>query len=1201
MKIIKINLKKSLNKAFLKQRPSRTEIDDFKTNLIVLIDKIKLIEKRAKDESEEHLKNDIRDFLRDTFYKEINAINTKDKKDLVIHLDKTTSSNVGVVIEAKRPSNKIEMISADNPNTKALHELILYYLDERINADNDQLKQLIITNVNEWYIIDANYFDKHIYRNTQIRKLYETKINDKKDNPFFYEEISKIISKTEIEIPCIYFDIRDYEMVLRNLDKTDDKNLIALQKILSPYFILKIPFANDSNSLNEKFYKELLYIIGLEEEKSSSKIIIQRKNIKQAGSLIENAINILNTEDTLLKIKDKTIYGQTRDEQLYNIALELSLTWINRILFLKLLEGQLISYHKGNKEYGFLNTETISDYNELYNLFHQVLAKEMDKRTVSIKQKYLRIPYLNSSLFDFTELEEFINIKSLDNSEKIEILNTTVLKEEKKRYTHLPTLEYLFKFLEAYDFTSEGGEDIAEDNKSIITASVLGKVFEKINGYKDGSIFTPGFITMYMSRQALRFAVVQRFNEFFNQKGISEVNSFEELYNRIEKVDLKTANEIIKSLRICDPAVGSGHYLVSALNELIVIKSELGILVDKNGKRLKDYEIVIENDELIISDENGIFEYNYQNKESQRVQEAIFNERQTIIENCLFGVDINPNSVKICRLRLWIELLKSSYYKSPNFIELETLPNIDINIKCGNSLISRYALDADLKKALQKSKWSITSYRLAVTTYRNAKSKEEKRTMEVLIDEIKNNFEIEILQNDKRFKKLYDLKGELFTLTNQGVIFDKSRKEKADWNKKVENLTLALKIQEDLIEEIRSNVIYKNSFEWRFEFPEALNDNGDFDGFDVIIGNPPYIPLEAFTNTTRAIFRDKYEQVERKYDTSILFILEGYKLLKAKGILSYIAPITWQTGENYSKLRKFFISNFGIDCIINLPFNTFESAYVETSIYSFIKEKLDAYKIFNFKKKDNNDNLEKIDFVTVQYSQIKEPNYKIILDTSSNIILERFSIENYVSLGQITKSTQGLSGSRFLETKQKGKEIYPFLKKGNVYNYELVIQETYLTDLSEKKSLQQFYQNEEKVLIRRIVNRQDRLTVGFTNIKMVFKKDINPFIVIDKDFSTKYILAILASKYISYLYINSSTIATKDDFRQTTLAELRSIPIRKISLSEQKPFIDIVDQILDAKHQKKSTIKLENKIDKLVYKLYGIKEEEIEIIENIQR
>ena len=463
MKIVKISPKKSLNKAFLKQRPLRSEIELFKSNLIRLLDKIDEIER------EENQKNHIRDFLRDTYYKETNEINTKDTKDLVIHLGKTNKDKVGVIIEAKRPGNKNEMISEAKPNSKAFQELILYYLRERIEENNIDIKYLIASNVHEWYIFEASYFEKHFYKNKSFVKQYEEWRDGKKvtkDTNLFYNDIAKpFIDKIDEEIPCTYFDIREYEKILRNTDKADDKNLIALQKLLSPFFLLKVPFANDSNSLNEKFYKELLHIIGLEEVKEGTKSIIRRKEKdKQAGSLIENAINILVTEDALHKLKDKSIFGQTKDEQLFGVALELSLTWINRILFLKLLEGQLITYHKGNKDYRFLNSEMIHDFDELYKLFHQVLARNISERTASIKAKYAKVPYLNSSLFEISELEDAtIKINSLDNAETIELIGNTILKEDKKKNNALPALEYLFKFLDAYDFASEGGEDIAEE------------------------------------------------------------------------------------------------------------------------------------------------------------------------------------------------------------------------------------------------------------------------------------------------------------------------------------------------------------------------------------------------------------------------------------------------------------------------------------------------------------------------------------------------------------------------------------------------------------------------------------------------------------------------------------------------------------------------------------------------------------------
>ncbi|TAH03864.1 MAG: hypothetical protein EAZ15_01550 [Sphingobacteriales bacterium] len=426
--ILKTQTPKKALKAFLKQKPLRSEIDVFKTNLIILIDKISLIEKRPIDESEEHLKNDLRDFLRDTYYRETNAINTKDKKDLVIHLDKSTNSDAGVIIEAKRPSNVGEMVMANNPNKKALHELILYYLDERNKVGNFQLKQLVITNINEWYIIDANQFDKHIYNNKQIQNLYKTKVNDNKNNPFFYQEIEKIIAKIDVEIPCVYFDIREYNTILRNNQKEDDRELIALFKILSPQHLLKIVSPNDSNSLDEKFYKELLHIIGLEEAREGTKNVIRRKQEnRNTASLIELTIDAITTEDLLYKLPDQSVYGTSKEERLFNVALELCITWINRILFLKLLEGQLITYHKTSSgaggAYRFLNPEMINSFDELFKLFHKVLAVNLADRTEAIKSKYSKVPYLNSSLFEISELEDqTLRINSLDNDGKLELI-----------------------------------------------------------------------------------------------------------------------------------------------------------------------------------------------------------------------------------------------------------------------------------------------------------------------------------------------------------------------------------------------------------------------------------------------------------------------------------------------------------------------------------------------------------------------------------------------------------------------------------------------------------------------------------------------------------------------------------------------------------------------------------------------------------
>lgn len=960
MKLLIQTPKKAL-KAFLKQRPNESERDKFKANLIALLDKISVIEKQPKDESEEHLKNNLRDFLRDTYYIDSNAINTKDKKDLVIHIGKSTDTDVAVIIEAKRPSNVKEMISTDNANKKALHELILYYLNERNQSNNIQLKQLVITNVYEWFIIDANQFDKHIYRNTQIKKLYETKLNDKKDNPWFYEEISKIVSKIEEELHCVHFDIRNYDRILRNNINEYDKELVALYKILSPQHLLKIASPNDSNTLNERFYKELLHIIGLEEAREGTKNVIRRKKEnKNAASLIELTIEALKTEDTFHRIPDIKVYGENKEEQIFNIALELCITWINRILFLKLLEGQLISYHQGNKDYRFLNSETIHDYDELFKLFHKVLAVNIPDRTEAIKTKYSRVPYLNSSLFEISELEDqTIKINSLENDGQLEIINTTILKEIKKKTDKLPSLNYLFQFLDAYDFASEGTEDWQKDNKQLINASVLGKVFEKINGYRDGSIFTPAFITMYMCRQSIRLAVVEKFNEVLSDKDKKLFDKFDDVKNytsrHFKTEEVLKANEIINSLHICDPAVGSGHFLVSALNEIIAIKAELGVLADDKGNIVSGYEIEIVNDELIITDQQGNpVEYKMQNgkpvsKDVHRLQKTLFHQKENIIENCLFGVDINPKSVLICRLRLWVELLKNAYYKESEYTELETLPNIDINIKCGNSLLRRFALDADLSKALKSIKYDIKAYRGFVNDYKCEKNREVKRGLQKIIDTIKGDFKTEIVKSGKDYQNWYKAKGELELLTLQTKLFEKTPAEKKKWNEDVKALTEKINKYEAILDEIRTNVIYKNAFEWRFEFPEVLNNKGEFEGFDLIIGNPPYI--KEYENRDAFNGLRNLECYQGKMDIWYLFGDLGLKILKPNNYLCYIATNNWVTNAGASNFRNIVIQNSQITNLTDFgAYMIFENASIQTMIMLFKNTKTADNYTFDYRK-----------------------------------------------------------------------------------------------------------------------------------------------------------------------------------------------------------------------------------------------------------
>ena len=1273
--------KQSLNKAFLKVKPNRSAIESFKTNLLQLVDRIN------ESESEEFHKNLVIDFLKKTYYDPSHYINTKGRNDLVIHTGEKAKSSVGVIIETKKPTNKSEMLSRENINSKALQELVLYYLRERITQKNLEVKHLLVTNIHEWFIFDAQIFDRHFAQNKGLVKQFEDfesgRLAEIKTD-FFYKNIAEpAIEKVKDQITFTHFDIRDYNKPLRNQDKKDDSKLIALFKLLSPEHLLKLPFANDSNSLDKRFYSELLHIIGLTETKQGGKKLIERsaKGKRNSGSILEDAIIQLDSLDKISQLDKPSHYGNSLEERLFNVGLELSITWINRILFLKLLEAQLISYNKGDKSFAFLNKKNIHDWDDLNSLFFQVLAKKTEDRNEDVKEIFAKVPYLNSSLFEPTFLEQkTIMVNFLKNEKTIPVISSTVLKDVhgKKLNGELTTLEYLFRFLDAYDFASEGSEEIQEDNKTLINASVLGLIFEKINGYKDGSFFTPGFITMYMCRETIRKAVIQKFKE---AKGW-EVENLEQLYDKID--DRNEANELVNSLKICDPAVGSGHFLVSALNEIIAVKNDLKILQDRSGKRLKEYQVEVVNDELIVTDEDGeLFEYHPNNKESQRIQETLFHEKQTIIENCLFGVDINPNSVKICRLRLWIELLKSAYYKDPITLtgnsspvcyadsdevrdeyrdlrgsenlkgqrELETLPNIDINIKCGNSLVSRFGLEEDLSQALKKSKFSIDAYRIAVDRYRNAESKEEKREMENLINAIKSDFRSEIANNDPKVKRKAKLGGELYNLTMQTALFEESAKEKKARLAKIDKVSKELEKLETEIEEIKANQIFENAFEWRFEFPEVLNVEGDFVGFDVVIGNPPYIRQEEFSSL-KPYLQGRYQTYAGTADLYVYFVELSMNLLKDTGNFVFIIPNKWMRA-GYGKAMRNYVKGFSIQEILDFgDLQVFEEATTYPLIIGLEKNiPIDKFTAVN---------LETLDFPLGMESYLAENRIEVLeegladdgwtlTDSKAQKLISKLKsqgvplseyVDGKIFRGVLTGLNEAFvidqeTKDRLMAEDPKSEEIIkPFLAGRDIKRYQqpksdkfLIFTrrgieiENYPAILSYlegfRKSLEpkpkdfkgtnwpgrkpgsykwyeiqdavDYYEEfeKEKIIYPNICKRPE---FAFDDSSKYTNQKC--FIISHFDFG---FLGILNSK-ITYFLFEQILPKLRGGFLEPSYLYFKDFPI----LKDETGRIDLlVEQILEAKKQNPTsdTSTLEAEIDQLVYELYGLSEDEIGIVE----
>jgi len=911
------------------------------------------------------LRTNLRDLLRDTFYKGFVMRTEAGRYDLTIQ--ETNDAPIKVLFELKRPDAKIEMCTKDDLNKKALQELVYYYMKEREkdNGGNVYLCHLLITNGNEFFLFEAKEFEQKFYKG--LKKKYH---DFQSKTEAFYEEIAApaiaAVQESDSPLRYTYFRLHDFDEAIQQvLNGQESLTLAALYKLLSPTHLLKKRIHTDPNELDRQFYNELLHILGLEErkEENGGKMLIARKEQPDSASLVEQTYN--KVEKNWQDFANTKNYGLEREEQMFNITLELVITWLNRILFLKLLEAQLRDY-SNDAQYEFLNTQKIGDFTQLNDLFFDVLAIPVEKRQGDFCERFKNVPYLNSALFERTELEKTIKINSLQSNAIVSLYSQSVLRkglqEEKNEWS---IFEYLFTFLEAYNFGSPANDT---STKNLINASVLGLIFEKINGHKDGAIFTPSYITSFICRETIRRTVLDKFNAKYNWT----CRSVDELQNdlRRDKIGDDEAIEVINSLRICDPAVGSGHFLVSALNELVYLKYDLNLLKEHRQGRLFEYTLKIENDELVVYDRNGdLFHYNKNDEKSQRAQETLFNEKRYLIEHCLFGVDINPTSVQICRLRLWIELLKHAYYtRESHYNKLETLPNIDINIKCGNSLVYVCEMTSSITTLLREQELlTAEQLRQRVAQYQNAKEKEEKYELERLIASTTLRLKGALKANHEKSRELDNCKLELQTLLAQNPIFERDNKEQKAFERKKGKLQARIAELEDYFEGLEN----QNAFEWRLAFPEVWDAEGKFVGFDAVIGNPPYIQLQKMGARAELLKQQGYETYDSMGDIYSLFYELGYKLLRPNGKLCYITSNKWMRAGYGEKTREFFVKRTNPELLIDFAgVKIFENATVDTNILLFSKSVYQHFTICAVARQQEKESLKDLSLFVEQENSI---------------------------------------------------------------------------------------------------------------------------------------------------------------------------------------------------------------------------------------
>ena len=1105
--------------------------------------------RKAKEdkESEEHCKNILKDFLNGAF--KYNC-NTKGKIDLTIKYE----GNIKAIIETKNYDNKTEMIKDNDYYYKSFYQSVLYYYQSRKNINKDMtVEHIIITDFENIYLFLRSDFE-YLTANKQIINFFNVKKIDTNTKDF-YNSSKAILEKINREV--VGYKINLFE---------DDAEIIF--KFLSPYNICSLKTNNDFNIISNTFYREIIYMMGLEETKDK-KLVLNK------------------VDNTLIKLTMDILDEDLKGEEKFETALKLNILWINRILFLKILEAQLRVFRDDNNLH-ILNYNEIVDYSFLYTLFFKVLAKSKERRITENKENeyYKHIPYLNSSLFEETEEEKINSITKLNNSLKMKIMSGSVLyKDRDFDKKELNFLEYILRFLNCYIFNAIN--DSSNINKNtIIKSSILGLVFERLNGYKDGSHFTPPAITMYMAKYSIEKSIVNKFNKFFkdaNFKNIEEIKIYVDA--NIHKIK-EQVKYILDSITIIDPACGSGHFLVACLNELIKIKSYLHVLSN-------DIKVDIEDDELVINYINGAeYKYNMEggniSEIKQKIQKILFEAKKHIINNQLYGVDINPNSVNICRLRLWIELLKSSYYLENNgadkYIDLEILPNLEFKVLSANSLI-----------------------------------------------------ELEEKEGNNNLKLAYD-KTEL--VKNMREYFNADFETKKEIRKKVLKLLKEYSQYNTKLKDYNPFDMLKS-----YDFFDSEIMFG-IDSFDIVIMNPPYFQL-----TGKHKYLHYFEKGKNKTaDIYQLFMETALnKLLSQMGVVSAVVSNKWMRAGYGERTREFLYNNCYVFEIIDLGANWFESATVDTNIITYAKdrekqEKIEAYKISKCENIELNKN-EKDNFIFTS----EDYGAWIILNKTEKDILEK--VEKFKPLkdwniniyrGILTGFNEAFiideetKNKLILEDKKSKEIIKPLLRGRDIKRYSYDFKNLYLIctfpalnlNISDYPAIEKYLKSFGKRLEqsgeigcrKKTINKwfevQDtiayykefdkpKIIYAETTISPNFYYDNENFIAEKTNFimtgeNLKYIMAVLSSKLGFYIFYNFySEITLGDVGFQYRKSSLEEFPIPEVDKKTEKEIINLVEKIIEGKKKGIDTRELEGEIDKIVYTLYDLTIEEINIVENI--
>lgn len=906
--------------------------------------------------------------------------------------------------------------------------------------------------------------------------------------------------------------------------------------------------------------------------------------------------HITGEDENGKEVKNASPFLQTTFKGNHKEARDFVKKMLGRIVFLYFLEkkgwlGVPAGKKWGDGDENFLsnlfthcNNKSAFYSNVLVPLFFATLNTERKddyfkiEDTLFTKGNYsrLKMPYLNGGLFEEDET------------------NTQLLVFPEELFAGL------FTFFDQYNFTVY--EDSPDEHTVAVDPEMLGHIFENLlEDNKDkGAFYTPKEIVHYMCRESLIEYLYTKLNPQQQEQAKENVSrgAIEKFVLQHEAADIIEYEETIltalRDVKICDPAIGSGAFPMGLLMEIFyLVDTMFAISPDLTNKLWK------------LGNNNDVLN-------AAKVKEQI-------IQNSIYGVDIEKGAVDIARLRFWLSLVVDEDTPKP-------LPNLDYKIVVGNSLLSKFEdevidIDWDIKpknaSAVEKIINDQQSKLVLLSTrqyeYFQAgvdKYKQQIRIRDLKIDILINQVTLEKIAYEENNKMQHSVFPTEKEMKREAEITERIR----DYNRTIHKLE-AVKKDKDA---------FLHFFDWKLDFPEVMNEKvkKSESGFDIVIGNPPYVPSREgriYDSEKEHLYKN-YSTAEYQINTYGLFIELSYRLLKKDSLLSLIIPNYWLSTKYDKALRHLMFSINETWCLLN-TYSVFENAVVDTIILLSRKSrKKENYFLQLFSLSRNatsiEDRLHELKTKKWSYSErvkidTKHEDHAISFNKRFFSYLPKGTVGDYFNLkfgvklyqvgkGKPPQTKTESTNKKFESTKRINEMYFEYLRARNIQRF-YIKKEAYFIfygpHLAEPRNLNLFMGD--RILLQRIVSRE-RLDATFYDKDAVCNTDV---ITIkpkegNKYFSVKFLLGLLCSKFC-YAIIKSENInIDRDAYPKINTKTLESFPLPNYSRSQSK-ITELIDKILQLKVEDSlNDIDVyEKEIDLIVYKLYSLTYEEACIVE----